>query len=238
MLPKIFRSMIVAILTIYALASIAAWSSVPVKVACIGDSITYGAGINDRDKNSYPAQLAVLLGSQWTVENFGVSGATLLQKGDNPYWSTDQYQAAKRFNPDVVVIKLGTNDSKPANWKYKSEYVADYLAMINSLRQLESKPTVLIVRPVPAYSDGWGISNKVIKEEILPLIDEVASKAGVKIIDLYSALSGKEELFPDKIHPGAQGAKLMAEIIAAVIMAEFPEDAPHLLHENDCTIAC
>lgn len=191
----------------------------PVKVACVGDSITFGAGIRDRNKNSYPSQLARMLGDRWVVKNYGVNAATLLKKGDKPYWKLSQYKAALAFQPNVVVIKLGTNDSKPKNWKHKAEYVADYVELVKSFQKLESKPTVWICYPVPAYPGRWGITDKVMKEEVMPLIDEVAKKAKVKIIDLYAALSDKKELFPDAVHPNAAGATLMAKAIAATITA-------------------
>lgn len=193
----------------------------PVRVACVGDSITYGARIADRETNSYPAQLGRMLGDGYLVENFGVSGATLLRKGNKPYWKTTQFQPAHAFKPDVVIIKLGTNDSKPDNWKHKGEYVADYVALIESFRALPSKPVVWICYPVPAYSDREGrISGKVVAEEVLPLIDEVAKQADVKIIDLYSALSGKPELFPDTVHPNAEGAKIIAESMAPFVRGQ------------------
>jgi len=184
-----------------------------IRLACIGNSITFGAGIKNRETNSYPAQLGVMLGDRWDVQNFGVSRVTLLKKGNVPYWNQEEFKKALEFNPDVVVIKLGTNDTKPINWKYKDEFIGDYIDLIEQFRELEAKPKIWICYPVPAYPERWGISDKVIKEEILPLIDEIADKTDVPIIDLYSALSDKAEMFPDKIHPNAEGAKLMAEAI-------------------------
>jgi len=185
----------------------------PIRLACIGDSITFGYAIQDRETNSYPAQLGIMLGSRWDVRNFGVSGATLMKNGDRPYWNQDAYKKALEFNPDVVVIKLGTNDSKPTNWKYEDEFVDDYIDLIEQFQALDARPKIWICYPVPAYSDRWSISNEVITEEIIPLIDEIADKTGVPIIDLYSALRDKAEVFPDQIHPNAEGAKLMAEAI-------------------------
>src|SRR4030042_4576218 len=185
----------------------------PIRLACIGDSITFGYGIPDRDTNSYPAQLAVMLGSRWDVRNFGVSGATLLKKGDRPYWNQGVFKKALEFNPHVVVIKLGTNDSKPMNWKFKDEYVDDYIDLIGRFRALEAKPKIWICYPVPAYPERWGITDKVMTEEIMPRLDEFAPKTGVPVIDLHAALSDKAELFPDLIHPNAEGAGLMAEAI-------------------------
>ena len=189
----------------------------PRRIACVGDSITFGAAIKDRVKNCYPAQLGRMLGEEYEVRNFGVNGATLLKKGDKPYWKLKAYANARDFQPEVVVIKLGTNDSKPNNWKHKEEYVADYVALIESFRKLASKPTVWLCYPVPAYPGRWGITDKVMKEEVMPRLDEVAKKSGCKVIDLYSALSDKKEMFPDLVHPNAKGATLIAEAVSSAI---------------------
>ena len=189
----------------------------PKRIACVGDSITFGAAIKDRVKNCYPAQLGRMLGEKFEVRNFGVNGATLLKKGDKPYWKLKAYANARDFQPEVVVIKLGTNDSKPHNWKHKEEYVADYVALIESFRKLASKPVVWVCYPVPAYPGRWGITDKVMKEEVMPRLDEVAKKSGCKVIDLYSALSDKKEMFPDLVHPNAKGATLIAEAVSSAI---------------------
>ena len=184
-----------------------------IRIASVGDSITYGAMINNRSEDSYPAQLEVLLGSNWIVGNYGVNGATLLKKGNKPYWKTNSFKPAHDFKPHIVIIKLGTNDSKPGNWRNKDDFVSDYIALIRSFRELDSKPLIWICYPVPAYPGRWGIRDTIIKEEILPLIDEIALETGVSVIDLYRALSDKKEMFPDTVHPDADGAKLIAETI-------------------------
>ena len=130
-----------------------------IKVACIGDSITFGAGIKDRDHNSYPAQLGKLLGEGWEVRNFGVNGHTLLKKGDHPYVNSGQYKAALAFQPDVVIIKLGTNDSKPNNWRQKNAFIGDYLRMIDSFRKLESQPVVWLCKAVPVFPEQPRVSD-------------------------------------------------------------------------------
>ena len=192
----------------------------PRRIACVGDSITFGAAIKDRVKNCYPAQLGRMLGEKFEVRNFGVNGATLLKKGDKPYWKLKAYANARDFQPEVVVIKLGTNDSKPNNWKHKEEYVADYVALIESFRKLGSKPVVWLCYPVPAYPGRWGITDKVMKEEVMPRLDEVAKKSGCKVIDLYSALSDKKAMFPDRVHPNAEGATVIAKQVASTISGD------------------
>ena len=99
----------------------------PVKIACVGDSITFGAAIQDRENRNYPLQLGKLLGDGYAVRNFGVNGATLLKQGDLPYWTRPQFKMATEFQPNIVIIKLGTNDSKPQNWKYADQYGTDLL---------------------------------------------------------------------------------------------------------------
>jgi len=185
-----------------------------VKVACVGDSITQGAGTKG---NPYPKQLQELLGDKWEVGNFGVSGRTLLDKGDHPYSKEKKYQDALAMKPNVVIIKLGTNDTKPQNWKFKDEFEADYKKLIASFQGLDSKPRIFICRPVPVIGDGaWGINEPAIQEQI-PILDKLAKELGVGIIDMYAALKDKPELIPDKVHPNAEGAKKMAEAAHAVL---------------------
>ena len=182
-----------------------------IRIACVGDSITYGLSISNRSSNSYPAQLAEMLGNQWSVRNFGVSGTTLLQKGDNPYLKTREFNSAHEFKPNIVIILLGTNDTKPVNWQYKSNYINDYINLINSFKKIDSNPNILICYPVPVYSKPGSTSDRIIQNEIIPMISKIASLTNVKIIDLYKPLSNKQHLFPDSVHPNAEGLKIIAK---------------------------
>lgn len=200
-------------------------------VACVGDSITYGSGIANRTVDSYPAQLQRLLRQydpSWEVQNYGVSGATLLTKGDLPYARQAAYTGAQTCNPDVVIIKLGTNDSKPQNWQYKGDFVSDYESMIEVFRSLPSQPQVWICKPVPAFYVNFSIRPEVIRDEILPMIDQIGREKNVPVIDLYTALANHGSLFPDGIHPNAAGAGLMAQTIAPYLLGvRFSPDFNH-----------
>ena len=124
------------------------------KVACVGDSITEGSGLPDPSTQSYPAKLGRLLATTHTVRNFGVSGTTLLTNGDMPYVRQSQYTASKTFNPDIVLIMLGSNDAKPQNWRYGTNFMSDYLALIGSYTALTSKPAIYLCTPCPGYGSG------------------------------------------------------------------------------------
>ena len=196
-------------------------------VACVGDSITYGSGISNRDRDSYPAQLNRMLqkfDNQWQTRNFGVSGATLLRNADKPYVQQSAYNQVLAAEPDAVIIKLGTNDSKPHNWVHKEDFISDYIFLIDSFAELPSKPKIWICNPVPAFNSNFGISDTVIKEEIMPLVSQIAELRDVEVIDLYTALRDAVALFPDGIHPNADGARLIAQAIAPVSTPDFNED--------------
>lgn len=185
-----------------------------IKIACIGNSITFGSGVENREVNCYPAQLQNMLGNNFEVKNFGISGRTMLRKGDYPYWNEQRYQEAQNYLPDIVIIKLGTNDSKPQNWKYKSEFEKDYKDFIHSFSRLSSHPKIYLCKPIPVFSVGnYGITDSIISGEIIPIIEKIAKDEKVQLIDLYTPFIGKGNLVPDLVHPNAEGAALLAKNI-------------------------
>lgn len=190
-----------------------------IKVACVGDSITYGSGSSSVSTKSYPAVLQQLLGvSGYQVGNYGRSGATLLKTGDLPYWGTTEYTNSKAFLPDIVVIMLGTNDSKPQNWVNKANFVADYTDLINQYRALASQPIVFCCTPCPVYGAGnFGITDPVVHDEVIPRILTATTARGAPVIDVYPALSGFPTYFPDNVHPNDTGYALLAQTIFAPI---------------------
>ncbi len=189
-----------------------------IKVACVGDSITNGDWLNGND---YPAQLNELLGNDWEVGNFGLGGATMLKKGDLPYGKSQEFNQAKSFAPDIVIIKLGTNDAKSHNWQFAENFEDDYKEMIDVFTKLESQPVIFICYPVPAYQNPFDINGSVIENEMLPKIDEIAKDTGVKIIPLFQELTNKSDLFPDGIHPNKEGAGLIAEQIKTFLLEKY-----------------
>ena len=190
-----------------------------VRVACIGNSITFGAGIKNRSRDSYPSVLARMLGDNYWVKNFGVSARTMLNKGDHPYMNEPAYKNALAFNPNIVVIKLGTNDSKSFNWKYKADFMKDAQNMINAFKGLPSQPQIYLCYPSKAYLTGDGINDDIISKEIIPMIKKLAKKNDLSVIDLHTAMDGMPELFPDRIHPNEKGAQVMAKAVYQSISA-------------------
>lgn len=186
----------------------------PIRLACVGDSITQGAGTRG---NPYPKQLQEMLGDSWEVRNFGVSGRTLLKKGDHPYWKEKAYRSALDYKPDVVIIKLGTNDTKPQNFAHQAEFENDLRDLAKSFLELESKPRVFLCRPVPVVGNGnFNITEENL-QQYMPKIESVAKELDLDIIDMHAALADKPQLIPDRVHPNAAGAGVMARTAYAAL---------------------
>ncbi|MGC4031054.1 MAG: GDSL-type esterase/lipase family protein [Tepidisphaeraceae bacterium] len=198
----------------------------PVRVACVGDSITYGSGTTRPAVESYPAQLAALLGEQWQVRNFGVRGANLIKSGDKPYTQQKAYQAALDFNPDVLVLMLGTNDSKPQNWKHQDQFAADAKTLIDSFKNLPARPKVFVCYPIPVVGKGvYGIREQPVLEQ-QAILAKVAKATGGTVIDLHAVLANRPKLIPDTVHPNAEGAALMADAVYHALTGQAPPRRP------------
>lgn len=189
----------------------------PVKVACVGASTVYGANIDNQPLNSFPAQLGRMLGNNWDVRNFGVNSTGILKKGDFPYWNTAAFKAAQAFNPDVVILMLGVNDVKPQNWKYKADFFSNYKEMIGIFRSLPSHPKIYLCREIPVFQDHWGITAKVVNSELDPMKKKLAKEVRLPIIDLYTPMINDSIMFGDGVHPDAEGAGIMARIVAKTL---------------------
>ena len=192
----------------------------PVKIFSNGDSITYGAGSSDGNVRSYAPILAGLLGESYTVQRDGVSGATLLKRGQPSYFDTQGVRNTIQANPDIITILLGTNDSKPGNWAYRDEFVADYLSLIDTYRALPAGPDIYPCLPPPAGELPNDIRGSVIANEVIPRILEAARQRGLRVIDLHTPfLDTLQSLFPDGIHPNDEGHRIIANRIRDAIIS-------------------
>jgi len=188
-------------------------SSQPIKVACVGDSITEGYEVGIQSKSAYPVVLNKMLGKDYTVFNFGRSATTMSREGDFPYWVAKEFSNVFATTPDIIVIKLGTNDTKPFNWNVE-EYMKSYQAMIDTFHTIVPKPKIFLCYLVPVYETRWGINDSTVISGVIPAIDKIATKNNLPIIDLYKGMQNQARNFPDGIHPNWKGAENMAIIIA------------------------
>ncbi|MGL5683786.1 MAG: GDSL-type esterase/lipase family protein [Marinifilaceae bacterium] len=195
-----------------------------IKVACVGDSITFGEGVEKRLVNSYPAKLQALLGNVYEVRNFGVCGATVSVDGDYPYVMTDAYKQSVLFEPDVVLLKLGTNDSKLHNHRFMDGFKEDYRRLINSYRSSKHEVRIVIVAPATCFLlESNDISEHRIRNYYVPFLKELANESGTEFVDGSLFFDGEwdETLVPDKIHPSALGADIIAHHILERVFKKF-----------------
>lgn len=206
------------------LCSLVAVAQTPVRVACVGNSITYGAGIENRERDAYPAQLQRMLGEGYVVGNFGKSGATLLNKGHRPYIGQKEFQRALTFAGDVVVIHLGINDTDPRDWpNYRDYFVRDYLALIDSFRVVNPKVRILVARmtPITNRHSRFESGTRDWHEQIQQAIERVAELAGAQLIDFHTPLYPYPFMLPDAVHPTAEGAGILAQTVCSAITGDY-----------------
>ena len=195
-----------------------------IKVACVGNSITYGTGVANREQKAYPVVLQRLLGKDYQVENFGKPGATLLRRGHRPYFDQPEFRAALQFRPDIAVIHLGINDTDPRNWpNYRDEFIPDYLALIDSLRAVNPHVRILVARLTPIGVDHprFDSGTRKWREEISQAVQQVAEIVRVEWIDFYAPLVPHPDWLPDAVHPDARGAEVLAKVAYAGITGRY-----------------
>lgn len=195
-----------------------------IKVACVGNSVTYGAGIQERETYCYPAQLQGRLGDGFEVKNFGKSGATLLSKGHRPYREQEEYKQAVDFAADKVVIHLGLNDTDPRNWPhFKDEFIGDYLSLITDFRKANPKAEIWICRMTPIFHSHprFKSGTRDWFWQIQQAIESIAELAQVSLIDLHTSLYERPDLFPDALHPDKDGARIIASTVYKALSGDY-----------------
>lgn len=221
-MKKQIKRGIAMFLTVGAALALGCYSAIAqTNVACVGDSITAGYGLSNPGVDSYPAQLQTLLGSGYSVGNYGNSGTTALKRSDNTYWNSWAYRQSVQSNPNIVVIMFGANDSKAWNWD-AAKFDSDYRALIAKYQGLHSHPQVYISLTTPVFDPnafGTTFDPVFMQNTVIPAIATIAQEAGVPLIDNNTVFLNHPELFSDGVHPTAVGAGMIADNVAAAITA-------------------
>ena len=193
-----------------------------IRVACVGDSITYGCNVPGWVRNNYPAVLRRKLGKGYCVNNFGYSSRTAGRQGNLPYMDETLYQKSLSFEPDIVILMLGTNDCKTFNWN-EADFSASYAELLQSYCSLPSAPEVWVMLPPPVFERlgkvPYHMQPDVLQREIVPLTASIAEAQQIQTIDLQSVFADSDALFSDGVHPNAEGAKQLAETVYSTVFA-------------------
>lgn len=189
------------------------------KVACIGDQVMQGQQVDSIDR--YPTLLQWLLGEHYQVRTFALSNATVLNNGEHPFMSDTLCKQAMDFQPDIVVINLGINDTKPKNWLlHGADFLGDYMNLVETFMILSSRPKVFICRPSKPFGNTDEVSDSTLQASVLPDIDSVSAWRHLQKIDLYAITSDRSDMFIDYIYPDRTGCRIFAETIADAIISD------------------
>ncbi len=195
----------------------------PLRVACVGASLTFGLGLPNRREQCYPAVLARLLGDGYKVRNFGYAGAAAMRASHEPYWKTVSYASATRFAPELTILCLGTNDAQVVNVSKLAEFEEDLAALAEHFAGLAEAGKggggVLLATPPPVFEPLPEIDVGALDTIVRPGVMRVAERHAYGWIDFYEPLRDRPDLFPDNLHPDAEGAAILAGVAFAAVGA-------------------
>ena len=185
------------------------------KVACVGDSITWGFTILNPGKHGYPAVLQRHLGGEYEVRNFGYNDAAARFDADTPYVSKRAYRESLALNPDIVLLMLGTNDTKTRNWDPEI-FRRDYRRIVESYRALPSAPRVILIAPIRVFPVGGipilGVLPENMENGVRPAIRALAAEMELELVDLQDLFTDRRYC-RDGVHPQRAGTQMLADAI-------------------------
>lgn len=194
------------------------------RIAAIGDSITYDLYVAASEDDFYPQQLDDLLGDGYAVHNFGVSNYAAQSSSDFPYETTEEYQESLDFNPEIVIVMLGTNDTKATNWDGSEQFKEEYIELLETYQNLSSVSRIILASPPPAFIDNEvtisGSIDPGVMVNVRDTVEEVANEFDLEFVDIYEKMTGHSEYFPDGIHPDEEGSAELADIFYQQIVDE------------------
>ncbi len=198
------------------------WTTHLIKIGCVGDSNTYGAEASNRSLYAWPVQIRSMLGDEYETQNFGVNGALMMDHLDDAWKNKTAYSQNKAYDPDIIIIALGTNDSKDNYWN-AIRFKESYINLINEFKSYPADPEIYMAIPIKAYSNSWQINDATIRQSVIPVMKEISKEMGLPLIDLYAATNDIAGLMAsDGIHPKDEGLKIMARKIADIMQTEKP----------------
>ena len=198
-------------------------------VACVGDSITYGAGVRENHNTStWEYHLEKMLQGEWQVLNYGITGRTLQNEGDYPYTAEKFWKLTHVVEADIYLIMLGTNDAKSYNW-LEARYAYELRNFVESYVRLPNSPRVILMTPPSCFPQtqtgivGYDIDPIQIDGPIYRIVRRTAAELGLRCIDLHSFTAGHPEWFDDGIHPNYKGNLAIAKYLYNELQSDISE---------------
>ena len=208
-----------------------------IRVACVGDSITYGQGASWG--NTYPDKLQSLLGGGYVVTNFGYPGAAILPQNElqswtYSYWNLSNYTDSISYQADIVLIMFGTNDAHYLNWGTtygvagtgkQALFKTKYSELINAYRQANPNAKIVIAKPPKMYDldsgNGAHYTARGLNVEyaVNPVIDQLAAEKGCTVADILTPTTNRRDDILDGVHWKDSGYAIIANAFYQVVSA-------------------
>ncbi len=189
-----------------------------IKVACVGDSITQGIGSTNLRENTYPAHLQQFLNKdKYLVGNFGASGRTAIKDAGTdvyvPYWNDGNFEKSKAFEPNMVILMLGTNDVMCTTWNVNA-YYEGIKGLIETYKALPTSPQVYVCTPMAAFDTAH--PDKL--AEGIPYLKQAAADTGATVVDVNTLTADwMEKQYinggNDLVHPTDSGYLAFAQLL-------------------------
>lgn len=211
-----------------------------VKIACLGDSITAAANLEDEEnyqQYAYPARMRELLGAQ-EVYNLGIGGSSI-----GRYWAdayVDRYQEIPE-DTDIIIVMGGTNDGFCVSEKefgnleeraYRT-FCGDLDELMRGLKENYPDAEVFFVTPLPNILQDYLMSERdylLPQKQFVDVIITLAKEYGYNVIDLYNSniLDSHDanvvaDYVPDGVHGNHDGYQIIAEHFAAELVQHYEE---------------
>ena len=193
-----------------------------IRLACVGDSITYGLGALKLPEGSYPSRLAPLLGRDYHVANFGAVAFAVQSDSNYPYRSHEYFRRSLDYGADIVIFMLGSNDAKAVNWHGAEYFEAEYLSLLSEYEALETSPEIILCTPCASFIPPEEVNEQSIDNalicEIAGAVRKVAADKGLRLIDINALTADKPQWYIfDRIHLNDEGYAALAREVYKVI---------------------
>ena len=211
------------------------------KIACLGDSITAAANLEDEENYlsyAYPAVLGEILGAE-EVYNLGIGGSSI-----GRYWAdafVERYTDIPE-DTDIIIVMGGTNDgfclseeefgtlSERTPWTF----CGDLDELMRGLRENYPDAEIYFVTPLPNILQDYLMRERsylLPQRDLVNVILTLSAEYDFHVIDLYNSniLDSHDvdivtDYVPDGVHANREGYRILAQHIAAEMVRNCEEE--------------
>lgn len=195
-----------------------------IRIQCMGDSITAGTGLGNRDKERYATLVQNELRRWLGYDDIhcysrAVGGA---RSTDARAWVPRDYVGT---TPHLVTMWYGYNDKSGAFTRdYYKRSLSDYVDRV--LRATKGRSAILL------FATGPGTGPRfVMLDDYAEAVRELAKERGLGCFDVNRLLKGVgrekiQDYFGDMAHPNAEGHKLIADGLCEFLIKQAGIDTP------------